>query len=404
MHVELTKRTALVLLVLLTVLAGAGIGLIQDGGDGDAGPAPPTVTVTPPGDGAVEDGTERDGDTGSLDGATTETPDGGDSSGTDAGGDTADGETTDAEPTLSVTAAAADPAPVRHATGSVDRLEGTVRTDASWTGRADTAVVVYSVWAPDFGWTEATRRTVDVTGASTLPADAADETLTYATGRRASAFENPRDGTTRTTEGHVAVTVVLFDGGDEVARERVSDPFAVAVTNLGSAGGSAGASASGGGDAGAGEASDPVELAVGGADDAPIRIGGVAPGDSGVVQTAVRNDGTESGRLTLRVANVTDAENDLLEPERDAGDTDETGELSGAVSVRVSVGEDYLVGDEGTWVRLSELDTVAVENTTLRAGETRSLDVEWRVDAAVGNEIQSDSTIVDVTLVLSQTS
>lgn len=401
MRVELTKRTALVLLVLLTVLAGAGIGLIQDGGDSDAGPAPPTVTVTPPGDGAVEDGTERDGDTGSVDGAATETPDGGDSSGTDAGGDAADGATTDAEPTLSVTATAADPAPVRHATGSVDRLEGTVRTDASWTGTADTAVVVYSVWAPDFGWAETTRRTVNVAGASTLPADAATETLTYATGSRASAFENPRDGTTRTTEGHVAVTVVLFDGGEEVARERVTDPFGVAVTNLGSTGGSAAASSGG---AGTGEASDPVELAVGGADDAPIRIGGVAPGDSGVVRTAVRNDGTESGRLSLHVENVTDAENELLEPERDVGDTDETGELSGAVSVRVSVGEDYLVGGEGTWVRLSELETVAFENTTLEAGETRSLDVEWRVDAAVGNEIQSDSAVVDVTLVLSQTS
>jgi hypothetical protein len=398
MRVELTKRTALVLLVLLTVLAGAGVGLIQDGGDSGAEPAPPTVTVTPPGDGAVEDGTERDGDTGSLDGASTATPDGDDSSGSDAGGDAA----TDAEPTLSVAVAAADPAPVRHATGSVDRLMGSVRTDASWTGTADTAVVVYSVWTPGFGWAEATRRTADVAGASVLPTDAAEETLTYATGRRTAAFENPRDGTTRTTEGHAAVTVVLFDDGEEVARERVTDPFDVEVTNLASADGPSASSA--GGDVGTGEASDPVELAVGETDDAPIRIDGVAPGDSGVVRTVVRNDGTESGRLTLRVANVTDAENDLLEPERDVGDTDETGELSAAVLVRVSVGGDYLAGDEETWVRLSELETLAFEDATLDAGETRSLDVEWRVDAAAGNEIQSDSAAVNATLVLSQTS
>lgn len=401
--VVVTKRRILAMLVLLTVLAGAGFGLLQNGGDAGDAPEPPAVTVTPPAADASDDGTPTGTADGSV-GDATPTP-------AENGGSAGDGDDASAQ-SLSVTAAAADPDPVRHAFGSVGRLSGAVETDATWTGTADAAVVVYSVWVPDDGWAEAARRTVDVSGESALPESASTVELTYAKDGRASAFANPRDGTTRRTDGYVAVTVVLYDDGTEVARERATDAFAVEVTNVESSGGSSGtASADGtetdsggddGGDGDDGDESDAVELVVGDGSDASFRIDGVAPGDDGAVRTTVRNVGSDAGRFRVAVENVADEENGVLEPERDAGDDEATGELSGAVSVRISVGGDYLVGGEETWVPLSELASAESAAASLDAGATRTLLVEWRVDAGAGNEIQSDAAVVDVRLVLTQ--
>lgn len=418
MPVEFTKRRVLVLLVFLTVFAGAGIGLIQSGDGGDA-PDPPTVTVTPPEADAAGDGTPTGTGGGAVGGAATPTAtdDGGASGAGDGDATGTDGDAGDTA--LSVTAAAADPDPVSHRSGSVERLSGTVETGATWTGTADTAVVVHSVWVPELGWTEASRRTVDVSEEPALPAAAATVDLVYATGARAAAFTNQRDGTTRRTDGYVAVTVVLFDDGAEVARERATDAFRVRVTNVASSGGAAAAASpgdtggtgdgsggdgtdGGNGDGGDGDRTDPVSLSVGDGESASIRIAGVVPGGEGAVRTTVSNAGSQSGRLGLTVERVADEENDLLEPEREAGDDDATGELSDAVSVRVSAGGDYLVGDEETWVRLSDLEAVDSATTTLGSGATTALVVEWRADGAAGNEIQSDAAVVDVRFVLTQ--
>lgn len=149
--------------------------------------------------------------------------------------------------------------------------------------------------------------------------------------------------------------------------------------------------------------SAPVKLAVGRVADESLRFDDAVPGSHGVVRLSARNDGPETGELSVRVRNVVDTENGLLEPERDGGDDDTEGELSSALSVRVSVGDDYLVGGDDEWVPLSELEAVEPRAATLSPGVARTLTVEWRVDPTAGNEIQSDVVTVDVRLVLSQT-
>jgi hypothetical protein len=151
-----------------------------------------------------------------------------------------------------------------------------------------------------------------------------------------------------------------------------------------------------------GPESASVDLSVGRAAGESLRFDGAVPGATETVRLSVRNRGSEAGRLSLRVGSVVDEENGLLEPERDVGDDERAGELSAAVSVRVSAGDDYLVGGDDEWVSLSTLEAVDAGATTLLPGETRTLDVEWRVDPTAGNEIQTDTASVSVRLVLSQ--
>ncbi|MDS0292807.1 hypothetical protein [Halogeometricum luteum] len=197
-------------------------------------------------------------------------------------------------------------------------------------------------------------------------------------------------------------------GGDAVDRNAPSTPSA--SRDEGSTGNSVAGTerTAGRSDRGADDNDDsggeraPVDLAVGRAAAESLRFDGVVPGSDGAVRLSAHNEGRETGDLSVRVADVVDRENGLLEPERDAGDDGAEGELSSAVAVRISVGDDYLVGDDDTWVPLSALEAADVGTATLRPGETRALDIEWRVDPVAGNEIQSDTTTVNVRVVLSQ--
>lgn len=131
-----------------------------------------------------------------------------------------------------------------------------------------------------------------------------------------------------------------------------------------------------------------------------VRAGSVAPGDSGTARLSLRNNGSLAGRLGVTDIAVTDAENGQGDAEAAVDNSTDAGELSGALLVRLTVrypdGETVrVVGDDG----YVPLDDVTLANETLGGtldpGQTATIVLDWRVDTAAGNEIQSDRTRFD---------
>ena len=126
----------------------------------------------------------------------------------------------------------------------------------------------------------------------------------------------------------------------------------------------------------------------------------VLPGSRGTSTAQLSNPRDESVTATFAVGGAVDDENGLTEPEATVDDTATQGELSDHLAVRIAItresgGRSYLVGSTDGYVSLAD----AAETTRsleLDPNETVSVVVEWRVDAAVGNEIQSDRTTLSV--------
>jgi hypothetical protein len=140
------------------------------------------------------------------------------------------------------------------------------------------------------------------------------------------------------------------------------------------------------------------------------QVSDVAPGNDG--QNAIRfeNSGDAAGKLLVNDTTVVDHENALLDPEEAGGDDATTGELSGALRVRLSVTyadgtTEYLFGTSSGFVTLDSLDGAnRTSAETLAAGEQATVTFEWWLPASAGNEIQSDGVEFDVDFVLRQTS
>lgn len=135
----------------------------------------------------------------------------------------------------------------------------------------------------------------------------------------------------------------------------------------------------------------------------------LAPGHSGQNAVTFENAGDASGRLLVNDTVVVDHENGLLDPEKAVGDDATTGELSGALEVRLFVTyadgtTEYLFGSASQYVTLQSLDGADRSSTeTLGAGEQATVTFEWRLPTSTGNEVQSDGVEFDVDFVLRQT-
>lgn len=181
-----------------------------------------------------------------------------------------------------------------------------------------------------------------------------------------------------------------------------SDGPAVDAGQVSSGGdGSAGGS-SGGNDE---RAADSLDLVVDGSS-VLIRVADLAPGGGSTGSVAVRNSGSTTGTLGVSNASVTDDENGLREPERAAGDTNASGELSERLRVRLWVAfpdgtREYLFGSAGATASAASLDGASVRgNETLDAGSQATVEVAVSLPASVGNEVQSDRTEFTVPIVL----
>jgi hypothetical protein len=372
-------------------------------GDPEAGPTPPPepVTVTPPDPPDDEDddgGAEAPAST--ID-PPTETPTATASPTTappttrreETDGDE-DDDTTPVTADLDV--AVADPGAVRNADGAVGAVEGSVDGTLTWNGRVDSVVVVVQSFVPGHGWVEVDRRTVR----SGRPLDlgtAVGDTV-YADGDRAAAFDNPTEGTTATHTGSVAVTAVLFQNGAEVERVRAVGDYTLNVTNVAPV------------ELTAGRDGKTVELFDFGDTGSGADGDFVVPGSVSETNVPLTNEGDSPGTLQLSSVSYVAYENGQTGPEAavdpTGGDPGRgAGELAGNLEVRLAV--EYgngtrhdVLGGPDEFRTLADLKEATVSLGRLGPGESLGLIVITRVPPAAGNEIQSDTVVVDVSFTL----
>lgn len=413
-------RVAVVTLVLLITLAGAGVGALSlfgpTGGDDPIGagtptaaPPAPDVTVTPPdtttpqpsGTPVQSDGTPAstpDGDTPTPGTATptettTATPTATPTATRNGGGNGGDDDIT-RTPRVDVDAVVGDPPAYQAADGRVSSVSGTVTGRVSWSGvDADSVVVVVQTWLPGAGWAEVERVTVSGTalGGGAVDLETALGSVEYADASRTGGLTNPDPGTTVTRTGRVAVTGVVFADGVETARTTVEHEFETTVEHV------------------------EFALDLRGGNGASFSSNGamtdsLAPGTEIHLVGRLTNDGQTAGELSLASVNVTDFENGLSGPERGVDSTGGDpgvgeGELSEALEVQILVRDgsgqtEYAVGGEQSYVPLSTLTDGETRLGTLGAGETAEIVVAVRVPSEAGNHIQTDSVDMDFTFVL----
>lgn len=383
-----SPRLIAVVLVVVLALVGAGIGGFDPAGsDAGAGPtsttpteptppptptAPPTVTATPP------------------------------APATDGSGTTSDGQTptrgSDGRIALSVT----DPDDVRQRDGRPRTVSAALSGSVEADSRADSMVVVVQSWVPGQGWATVAR--ADTAPDTVTLADRFGEVV-LASGDRAAGFHNSRDGTTAEFRGQVAVTAVMFDGGVEIGRLSATDGYTLRVTNL--------AAASADLVLGDGEATGSLFGDDGlrsGDDSAGTDPGVLAPGSSGSNSLAITNRGSGAGTLTLSSVSYVSVENGRTGPESSVdatgGDPGRgAGELHEALELRLAIeradgSREWVFGSATEFGSVEALAADPVDLGRLAAGERVELVVDYRLPASVGNEIQTDSIVVDVSFTL----
>lgn len=152
-----------------------------------------------------------------------------------------------------------------------------------------------------------------------------------------------------------------------------------------------------------------LDLQVGGADltGAPvITVANTYPGDTGTAfASTIDSAGTIAmSSVNLSAAGITDAENTLVDPEVEAGDTIATGELCGEVQVRVYADANNdgdladagdIIYDWGTLAGMGSLNMGALD----AAGnpfDSRMFQIDYRTPATAGNDIMTDSCTFDL--------
>lgn len=127
-----------------------------------------------------------------------------------------------------------------------------------------------------------------------------------------------------------------------------------------------------------------------------VNITDIEPGASGTAASTLENTGNLAGSVDVVYGTATNNEGSNPEPE---GDTGSPGDLGSLLEVTVSVG--------GTQLRSGTFDAVfdGTEdnaNVALGPGSTAQLTVDWSLPSSVGNDVQGDECIADMTVQLNQ--
>ncbi|KTG10417.1 hypothetical protein AUR64_12700 [Haloprofundus marisrubri] len=246
-----SKKSALALILLSTVVLGAGYGMVNSPlGENPAQATDPTVTTNSTPDPAVTppptetpDGDDADGDSDTTtsepqstgvatpDDADDETPTDRSSDRSDESDSSNNINRADASLSLSV----GTPDEIRSDDGTVETVSGTLSGSLSHTyDHADTVVFVVHSRTADGEWEESSRKTVALDGENDLDLDTAfdGQSVTYLDGDRTATFANADDGTTVERTGHVAVTAVLYDGDYRLDSLYKHGSYTVDVTNI----------------------------------------------------------------------------------------------------------------------------------------------------------------------------
>lgn len=138
--------------------------------------------------------------------------------------------------------------------------------------------------------------------------------------------------------------------------------------------------------------------------DASTGVDQPVPGGNWTASGVVENDGDVAGELNITNVSVVSYENGRTEPERAVDDTGGdpgrgAGELDEALQVKLLVVEDGerepLFDDDSGYVPVESLEGREIDVTELGPGEEAELVVQYRLPASVGNEVQTDSVVVD---------
>lgn len=132
-------------------------------------------------------------------------------------------------------------------------------------------------------------------------------------------------------------------------------------------------------------------------------------GLTGTKTWTIKNTGTLTGRLLVRLLNVTNDENGCNDQEKEAEPTcdqaGDPGDLGAAVNLKLALDGTDMVGSTLTTATAPALgrDWNALTPIYLRPNETRTLTAHWDTPAdAYGNEIQSDSVTFNMNFRLVQ--
>ncbi|WP_435102385.1 hypothetical protein [Halarchaeum sp. P4] len=312
----------------------------------------------------------------------------------------------------SVSVSIAAPSSVTNANGTVETVSLPLSGSASWAGSVERARVTVWSWTPQSEWQPVANATATPTGGSLDVASVVGKSIQVA---NASEFSNPADETTVERRGYVAVSVQVFADGERVGTTARTRAYTLSVTN--DADGSSSASMTPVGvhydtanSTSTNDSGRPRLVIVGNANNVSgFGATGVAPGMNGESRVTLENRGNASGRLVVAASNWTDAENDRIEPERDAGDaTASDGELYEGLAVRVAVVENdgvtYLAGSASAFVAADSTTGSDFEfERTLAPGENVTLVTQWRLPRDAGNVVQSDAAGVSFSYALSNT-
>ncbi|MDR7301159.1 TasA family protein [Haloactinomyces albus] len=118
--------------------------------------------------------------------------------------------------------------------------------------------------------------------------------------------------------------------------------------------------------------------------DGALEVGPLHPGDSSSASFTLTNEGSVAGGLSFRLEQVTGNENELTEPEREAGDSGGKGKGELLKNLRIT---GLTIEDE----KLVEVDGELRSAGTLDPGQSQTFTVTLTVPPDVGSKIQNDS-------------
>ncbi len=130
-----------------------------------------------------------------------------------------------------------------------------------------------------------------------------------------------------------------------------------------------------------------------------LNASSVTPGDDGTATVTLKNVGSLDGYLTLRTAELTNAENGYSggEPEDENGE----GELADLLRTTVSLGGTDLCNGGALSSFFLPDDTYSLDRS-LAAGESVTFQLDWELPSEVGNEVQGDSVGLELVFGLHQ--
>ena len=126
-----------------------------------------------------------------------------------------------------------------------------------------------------------------------------------------------------------------------------------------------------------------------------FNVANVKPSDSGFKIIALKNDGTIEGKAHIHIKTVANTEGANPEPETDKT---EPGDLGQYLQIQIKFDGAVKVD----WTAINSLNSVKNELGTLSGGTEKNVEISWKVEGTVGNDIMGDIVTFDIEFILEQ--